>query len=78
MPEHARTRKATQTAVEAAVWQGLASVIIPGFTINRICVLSRRTLQRVAPKSMPPGVQGWVTTAVGLAAIPFIIKPIDR
>ncbi|TNM92004.1 hypothetical protein fugu_019016 [Takifugu bimaculatus] len=41
--------------VDTFVWQALASVIIPGFTINR-----------------------WMTTAIGLSTIPFIITPIDR
>lgn len=70
-------RKAVETAVEAAIWQGLASVIIPGFTINRICAVSRFTLKR-AVCNMSPGAQMWFTTLVGLSAIPFIIKPIDR
>lgn len=70
-------RKAIETMVEAAVWQGLASVIIPGFTINRICAASRFTLRRCA-RTMPPRAQMWVTTFVGLSAIPVIIKPIDR
>lgn len=69
-------RKAVETSVEAAIWQGLASVIIPGFTINRICATSRFTLRRVA-RTMPPRAQTWVTTFVGLSAIPLIIKPID-
>ena len=78
MPEHRRAKKATLTAIEAAVWQGLASVIIPGFTINRICFASRCALQRLAPKSVPLRVHGFVTTAIGLTAIPIIINPIDR
>ena len=70
-------RKAAETAVEAAIWQGLASVIIPGFTINRICAASRFTLRRFVHR-MPHGAQMWVTTVIGLSAIPIIIKPIDR
>ena len=70
-------RKAIEIMVEAAMWQGLASVIIPGFTINRICAASRFTLKRCA-RTMPPRAQMWVTTLVGLSAIPVIIKPIDR
>lgn len=70
-------RKAVETAVEAAIWQGLASVIIPGFTINRICALSRFTLTRYV-RTIPLGAQMWVTTVVGLSAIPVIIRPIDR
>ena len=62
--------------IEAATWQGLASVIIPGFTINRICASSRFLLSRYSRVS--PGVRGWAATLIGLAAIPVIIKPIDR
>jgi mitochondrial fission process protein 1 len=62
-------------AGDTLVWQALASVIIPGFTINRVCAGSAYLLKRleVAPKP----VRKWVTTAIGLACIPFIIHPID-
>ena len=58
------------------MWQGLASVAIPGFTINRICALSAFLLRKST--ALPPGVRKWTTTAIGLGAIPFIIKPIDH
>ncbi|NXV78587.1 MTFP1 protein, partial [Atlantisia rogersi] len=58
------------------VWQGLASVAIPGFTINRLCAASLALLGTVT--RWPPAVRRWTTTAVGLAAIPIIITPIDR
>ena len=77
LSSYLQRRKAIETMVEAAVWQGLASVVIPGFTINRICAASRFTLKRCA-RTMPPRAQMWVTTLVGLSAIPVIIKPIDR
>lgn len=34
------------TAVDTLIWQALASVIIPGFTINRLCALSAAILRR--------------------------------
>ena len=77
LSSYLQKRKAVETMVEAAIWQGLASVIIPGFTINRICAASRFTLSRYA-RGVPPNAQMWMTTIVGLSAIPFIIKPIDR
>jgi hypothetical protein len=77
LPTAVRRRRTLETTVEAGVWQGLASVIIPGFTINRICVSSRFILKQVA-RSMPLHAQTWLTTFVGLAMIPVIIKPIDR
>ncbi|KXJ27829.1 mitochondrial fission process protein 1 [Exaiptasia diaphana] len=70
-------RRTVETTIEAGVWQGLASVVIPGFTINRICVSSRFILKRVA-RTMPVTTQTWITTLVGLSMIPVIIKPIDR
>lgn len=69
------TKKAAITAGDVLLWQGLASVIIPGFTINRICygsalllkiMKANKTLRKAGP------------TAVGLASIPLIIHPIDR
>lgn len=68
-------KKATIKAGDVLLWQMLASVIIPGFTINRICwgtgrllkmAKAAKTLQKTAP------------TAVGLASIPLIIHPIDK
>ncbi|UYV64048.1 MTFP1 [Cordylochernes scorpioides] len=63
--------------LDTLVWQGLASVAIPGLTINRLCATSLWTLQRVAP-SLPLVVRKWTTTAIGLGCIPFIVHPIDH
>jgi len=63
-------------AFDTLVWQALASVIIPGFTINRICAGSLLSLAKVAPK-VPLTTRKWITTAVGLGVIPFIVHPID-
>lgn len=65
---------AAKTAADVFIWQMLASVIIPGFVINRITwgtgLISKR--------SQLPGIaRKWLPTCIGLAAIPFIIKPID-
>merc|ERR1712043_23520 len=70
-------RQAIETFVEAAVWQGLASVIIPGFAINRICFFVGRVLSRGAGVSNPT-IRNSLTAGAGIASIPFIIKPIDR
>lgn len=58
------------------MWQALASVIIPGFTINRVCAASLYLMGRSTKWPLP--VRKWVTTAIGLSTIPFIITPIDR
>ena len=62
-----------RTFTDVLIWQGLASVIIPGFTINRICWGVGK-----AVKQLPPATRSAVVTGSGLLAIPFIIKPIDR
>jgi len=57
-------------AVEAAdtlLWQGLASIALPGLVINRI-------VWAVARAAPPPS---RIPTLAGLAAIPLIIRPID-
>lgn len=56
------------------LWQTSASVIIPGIVINRITwgagkLVKNAKISNVARK--------WLPTCIGLAAIPFIIKPID-
>lgn len=62
--------------VDTFVWQALASVIIPGFTINRVCAASLHLLGKTTRWPLP--VRKWTTTAIGLSTIPFIITPIDR
>ncbi|XP_006640495.1 mitochondrial fission process protein 1 [Lepisosteus oculatus] len=62
--------------VDTFVWQALASVAIPGFTINRVCAASLFLLGQATRWPLP--VRKWTTTAIGLSTIPFIIKPIDR
>ena len=62
--------------VDTFVWQALASVAIPGFTINRVCAASLYILSTAT--RWPLAVRKWTTTTLGLLAIPIIIHPIDR
>ncbi|XP_059400192.1 mitochondrial fission process protein 1-like [Carassius carassius] len=62
--------------VDTFVCQALASVAIPGFTINRICAASFFLLGKTTRWPLP--VRKWTTSAIGLSTIPFIITPIDR
>ncbi|CAL8282327.1 mitochondrial fission process protein 1 [Gadus morhua] len=71
-----RTAKVAAAVVDTFVWQALASVAIPGFTINRVCAGSLYLLGRTTKWPLP--VRKWTTTAIGLSTIPFIITPIDR
>ena len=58
-------------AVDTLLWQGLASVAIPGFVINRVVWATGRL-------SPPNLAMGLVPTVMGLACIPLIVKPIDH
>ncbi|KAL0275233.1 UNVERIFIED_CONTAM: hypothetical protein PYX00_003156 [Menopon gallinae] len=66
--------KVAKVGFDALAWQSLASVIIPGFVINRICAFSYFALCRLKARK---DVAKWTTTAIGLSSIPFIIHPID-
>jgi mitochondrial fission process protein 1 len=63
--------------IDTVLWQGLASVAIPGFTINRLCWISNGILRRTLT-SLPTPARKWTVTVIGLSAIPFIIHPIDH
>lgn len=53
----------------------MASVVIPGFTINRLCWASGKLIRKAQIKGFP---RKWGATLIGLASIPLIIHPIDR
>lgn len=62
------TQTALVEAFDTLLWQTLASVLIPGATINRVVWAVRR----VGAEST------WLPTACGLASIPLIVHPIDH
>ncbi|XP_044261414.1 mitochondrial fission process protein 1 [Tribolium madens] len=69
-------KKTVFAATDTLIWQMLASVVIPGYTINRVCALSDFVLTKTA--KLPTNSRKMIVTGVGLAVIPFIIKPIDN
>ncbi|CAN7985580.1 unnamed protein product [Ixodes hexagonus] len=69
-------RKLLTTAADTLVWQALASVIVPGFTINRVCALSLHLLKHYSGLTLTTC--KWTTTGIGLSCIPFIVSPIDH
>lgn len=75
-PEAGRSTRVTLAVVDTFVWQSLASVAIPGFTINRLCAASLYLLGTMT--RWPLTFRKWTTTTLGLLAIPFIVHPIDR
>lgn len=77
--EEARRKKPLITACDAFLWQSLASVIIPGFTINRICWTTHHSLNALHKVfKVSKHTNRALTVAAGLVSIPFIIKPIDH
>ncbi|CAG7636418.1 unnamed protein product [Allacma fusca] len=64
-----------KTAADTLIWQTLASVLIPGFTINRICALSLFVFRKA---KFPSVAAKWTTTAIGLGSIGLIYQPIDH
>jgi fission process protein 1 len=71
-----RIPKTLYIATDTLIWQMLASVVIPGFVINRVCYFSNYVLYNTT--KLPPNNRKLIVTCIGLGIIPFIIKPIDR
>ena len=75
---YANTSQVFKTAADTFIWQLFASVLIPGYTINFVAKQSTRLMTLdIMQKSLKPVVCRYAPTAIGLAAIPFIIHPID-
>jgi len=51
-----------ETAVDTLLWQTAASVVIPGFTINRVVSLAAKVLKHHSSAA----VRRWVPTMIGL------------
>eukprot|EP00055_Hartaetosiga_balthica_P018598 m.134853 g.134853 ORF g.134853 m.134853 type:complete len:183 (-) comp9757_c0_seq1:1228-1776(-) len=69
------TFSASKAVVDTAIWQGLASVAIPGYFINKVV----STVSIVSQKHLTnPQALRFLPATVGLACIPFIINPIDK
>mmetsp|Transcript_25201 Transcript_25201/g.49093 ORF Transcript_25201/g.49093 Transcript_25201/m.49093 type:complete len:170 (+) Transcript_25201:70-579(+) len=70
VPKVARNQYAIEKGLDTLIWQGLASVVIPGACINRVVWAAGKL-------PLPPRAKSVVPTAIGLASIPLIIYPID-
>ena len=73
--EEGRRTHVLHVSVDTLLWQALASVIVPGFTINRVCAATFWALGRSS--RLPLVARKRLTTAAGLAVIPLIVRPID-
>jgi fission process protein 1 len=67
-----------KASVDTLIWQSLASVIIPGFTINRIVWASKKLMDSEVLTKIPGSAKKWAPTIIGLSFIPFIVHPIDE
>lgn len=70
--------KCCETGVETFIWQTLASVLIPGFTINRIVAGTQWAISKDVRNKLPQSVKLYGATAVALLSIPLIVHPIDN
>jgi len=60
---------------DALIWQSIASVALPGFTINRFVTLTEIGCEAQAQSNV---VAEYFPTVLGLAMIPVICKPLDE
>ena len=68
--------RAAIAGFDTLLWQGLASVAIPGRVINFVVYSSRIAVARTV--GLPAYATKWLPTVVGLCSIPVIIHPIDE
>ncbi|XP_076236687.1 mitochondrial fission process protein 1 [Calliopsis andreniformis] len=74
-PTSGKIKNTMFSMTDTLLWQSFASVIIPGFTINRICAAVQFVQNRTNNVALK---NKWISTIVGLISIPFIIHPIDN
>jgi fission process protein 1 len=70
-------QRAATACFDTLLWQSLASVLIPGFTINTFVRMARYAIPK-SPVKLPAPIIQWLPTAIGLFSIPIIIHPIDN
>lgn len=73
--EDALTSCALIEGLDALIWQLAASVALPGYTIHQVVAIAVTLL---GAAGLTEGVYDVVPTAIGLATIPFIVKPLDE
>lgn len=62
------------------VWQLFASVMVPGFIINRTVKASTWLISKLAQNKLlhNKAVIRWAPVVIGICTIPFIVEPIDH
>lgn len=74
----ATTACALIEGLDALIWQLAASVALPGYTIHQLVAISVLLLNAAGITSDVNPIYGAIPTALGLATIPFIVKPLDE
>jgi len=62
---------------DALIWQLAASVALPGYTIHQVVAISVTLLSAAGLTEMGGPIDA-LPTVIGLATIPFIVKPLDE
>lgn len=75
-PAVSATYAGTAYGVDTLLWQGFASVLIPGYIINRFVAFTGQVAS-LAQARVPRLPAKALSTAVGLATIPFLVAPLD-
>jgi fission process protein 1 len=75
---HTRWHDTLYATADTLLWQSLASVAVPGATINLIVKASRYAVRRSPLALLPAAVAKWLPTVTGLGSIPLIVQPIDH
>jgi fission process protein 1 len=65
------------STADTLLWQTLASVVVPGATINLVVKAGRYAVHR-SPILLPVVVAKWLPTVMGIGSIPLIVQPIDH
>mmetsp|Transcript_9015 Transcript_9015/g.23636 ORF Transcript_9015/g.23636 Transcript_9015/m.23636 type:complete len:246 (+) Transcript_9015:56-793(+) len=76
---HVKQAKLFLVAMDSLMWQSFASVVIPGYVINRVVYASNYMVHQLSSDlHFGATVEHWLPTAIGMLAIPVIVKPIDE
>ena len=66
------------STIDCLIWQTLASVMVPGFVIHKVVKVTKWATVKSGMLAKLGARSQFIPVAAGLAAIPFIVKPIDH
>eukprot|EP00457_Paulinella_chromatophora_P011771 gb/GEZN01011931.1/.p1 GENE.gb/GEZN01011931.1/~~gb/GEZN01011931.1/.p1 ORF type:complete len:207 (-),score=19.82 gb/GEZN01011931.1/:499-1083(-) len=77
LPDAERFFVVVSSGLDTLLWQSLASVAIPGFTIYQVVKKASSLQSTKYVRALPKSVHTMLPTVIGLGVIPFIVHPID-